>query len=373
MVTTSDRTRPSCEPFGAGPPGESRALAWLALLGLVGILWVALPVAVGVLLGVLMAFSAQPLFEALCRHIRRSWLASLVAVTLSTLLITIVIGGLGYVLVSRGVRLTERLVALIGSPHGTATLDALARPLGAVGISREMVLVRARSTVGSLAAGAAAAAEHVASATASALLALFLAVLTMQIVLPRWSSFAVRVQQTLPIRPEYTRELFVEFRKIGRAALISSVVTGVVQGALATIGYAIARVPEPIFFGVATTVASFVPAVGALLVWAPIGIVLLLSGHTAAGVFELGWGLAIVNCLCDYVLRPRLVGREAYPTLVTFVALFGGVEVFGLQGLVVGPVLMALGFAIVRIYAREAAARRVFSHTEGQVEPLPPP
>jgi predicted PurR-regulated permease PerM len=58
------------------------------------------------------------------------------------------------------------------------------------------------------------------------------------------------------------------------------------------------------------------------------------------------------------VLRPRLVGGEEFPTLVTFVALFGGVEVFGLEGLIIGPVIVALGVAILRIYAREATARR---------------
>ena len=56
------------------------------------------------------------------------------------------------------------------------------------------------------------------------------------------------------------------------------------------------------------------------------------------------------------MIRPRLVGDEAVPTLVTFIALFGGVEVFGLKGLVVGPVVMSLAVATLRLYARESAA-----------------
>jgi predicted PurR-regulated permease PerM len=73
----------------------------------------------------------------------------------------------------------------------------------------------------------------------------------------------------------------------------------------------------------------------------------------------------VVVGFSDYVLRPRLVGDEAMPALVTFVALFGGLETMGLAGLVVGPVLMSLAVVVLRLYAREAAARRATSSGRG--------
>jgi predicted PurR-regulated permease PerM len=60
----------------------------------------------------------------------------------------------------------------------------------------------------------------------------------------------------------------------------------------------------------------------------------------------------------DYVIRPRLVGDEAMPAVLTFIALFGGLEVMGLPGLIVGPVVMALAVAVLRLYAHEARSRR---------------
>jgi len=131
------------------------------------------------------------------------------------------------------------------------------------------------------------------------------------------------------------------------------------QGVLATIGYAIAGVPEPIFFGAATAVASLVPAVGTMLVWVPAGISLILVGHTGHGIFELAWGGLFVVAFSDYVIRPRLVGGESeVPLPVTFAALFGGVEVFGLKGLIIGPVLMSVAVAVLRLYATETRLRR---------------
>jgi predicted PurR-regulated permease PerM len=68
----------------------------------------------------------------------------------------------------------------------------------------------------------------------------------------------------------------------------------------------------------------------------------------------LGWGLLVVSVITDYVIRPRLVGSSGHvPTLLTFIALFGGVEVFGLLGLVIGPVIAAVALAVLRTYDRE--------------------
>jgi len=100
-------------------------------------------------------------------------------------------------------------------------------------------------------------------------------------------------------------------------------------------------------------------------VWIPAGIVLILVGHPVAGILELVWGGLVVSLGTEYVLRPRLVGSGGHlPALVTFTALLGGVQVFGLKGLIIGPVLMALAVAVLRLYSNEARKRR--AQTVGQ-------
>jgi predicted PurR-regulated permease PerM len=63
----------------------------------------------------------------------------------------------------------------------------------------------------------------------------------------------------------------------------------------------------------------------------------------------------------DYVIRPRLVAESGTPTLLTFVALFGGLEVMGLPGVIVGPIVMALAISVLRLYAHEAETTRAAS------------
>src|SRR5262249_62034467 len=82
--------------------------------------------------------------------------------------------------------------------------------------------------------------------------------------------------------------------------------------------------PLPLSFGPAPALASRVPAVGTLLVWVPAGIYLFATGQVARAVVALAWGAVVVVGFSDYVIRPRLVGDEAMPAVLTFIALFGG-------------------------------------------------
>jgi predicted PurR-regulated permease PerM len=228
-----------------------------------------------------------------------------------------------------------------------------------LGFSPEDILDKLREGAADVASSAAGIAEILAATTASATLGLFFATLTMYFILRDWTRLSERAQILLPLRPDYTRALFDEFRRVGRSTFLGTLVTGVAQGVLATIGYALASVPEAFFFGAITAVASLIPAVGTMLVWVPAGIVLIVTDHAVRGTFLLAWGLCVVVGVSDYVIRPRLVGSEsATPALVTFAALFGGVEAFGLKGLILGPVLMSLAIAVLRLYGHEAELRR---------------
>jgi predicted PurR-regulated permease PerM len=341
---------------------EHRALGWSALAAAAVIVWIVLPVGVGIFLGTLMGFAMQPLYERFKARLRPAP-AALFTVLIVTVAIAATVGGLAYLFVTKGVMLTRELLAALG-PTGSANglVDDLTKRAASLGFSSQLLAAKVREGAAGAAERAAGIAELLASATASALLGLFFAMLTMYFAFRHWPGISTRAQAVIPLRPDYTRSLLDEFRRIGRATLLGTVVTGLAQGFLATIGYAIAGVPEPVFFGAMTALASLIPAVGTLLVWVPVGTVLIVTGHAARGVLELAWSAFAVVGLSDYVIRPRLVGGEGgSPALVTFAALFGGVEVWGLKGLIMGPVLMLLAVAVLRIYAREEESRRLLS------------
>jgi len=157
----------------------------------------------------------------------------------------------------------------------------------------------------------------------------------------------------MPINPRHTRRLMREIRRLGQAVLIGNFGTAAVQGIVAWIGYAIARVPQAMLLAALTAVASLVPAVGTMLVWVPVGIILLATGHGVAGAFLLIWGTVGITGFCDYVVRPRLVGGgETMSSWITLVALFGGIKAFGFVGIVLGPLLVGIALEALCIYER---------------------
>jgi predicted PurR-regulated permease PerM len=303
---------------------QRRALRWCALLALAAIMWLVRPVGMGVFLGLLMAFAFQPAYERVLRRLPRAP-AALATVLASTVMVAATIGGLAWLLVRDGIALGREAVASLASGGRLRdTLASVSRVTNRVGISSEELAAPVRQLAEDAVARAAGVAEAVASTAASSLLAFFFAILTMYAILTHWQDLSTAAPQMLPLRPDYTRKVFEVFRAVGRSTLLGTVMSGFTQGVLATLGYWIAGVPHPLFFGAATALASLVPAVGTMLVWVPAGVVLLLIGHVWQGVFLLIWGVAIVTSLNDYVIRPRLVGRQAgLPALATFVACSG--------------------------------------------------
>jgi len=351
---------------------EHGALKWAALAAAGAIAWLVMPIGVGIMLGMLLAFVMQPFYGKLKPRIGKAW-SALVVVVGSTLALAAGVYALAWLFVTKGVVLARDLIAIVGpGGMGDRILEWIGGKTARFGMTPEELTKRARTLAEDAATRTASEAETVIGALAASVLGAFFAMLTMHFMLRNWDTVSVRAQETFPLRPDYTRALFGEFRRVGRTTLMGTIVTGLAQGLLATIGYWIAGVPEPIFFGAATAVASLVPAVGTMLVWVPAGIVLIALGHPGRGIFELIWGGLLVVALSDYYIRPRLVkGEGEMPSLITFSALFGGVEVFGLKGLVLGPVLMSLAVAVLRLYATETRLRRHITRSSMADKPVP--
>lgn len=353
---------------------EHRALGWAAIGAVAIILWLVRPIGVGILLGAFLAFMMQPLFMRLRVTIGMGW-SALVTVLGSTFAVAAGAGCLAWLLIARGTVLANQVIGSF-RPGGVAdhALGELGRFTERFGVSEAVLITRARGLASAVAERAAEIAQTLAATFGSTLLGLLFAMLSMHYILRNWESVSHRAEETFPLRPDYTAALFDEFRKVGRTTLLGAVGTAIAQGLTATVGYAIGGVSEPAFFGALTAIASFVPGVGVLLVLVPLTVELVLLDQPGHAIVMLTWGLVLVVGVCDYVVRPRLVrGETKVPALVTFAALFGGVEVLGLKGLIVGPVLMALAISVLRLYASETRKRRQIAETVATDDPTEPP
>ncbi len=340
---------------------ERRALGVFAVAAVVVIAWVVHPVGIGIFLGMLTAFALQPLYDRLARRTGRPAVAAAACVAIAALGLVATLGGLSYLFVARGSVIAHALLDAFGQGGaGAALARNLMAHLAPFGVSPDEIVAKLSSAATEIASSAAVIAATIAATTFSTMLALFFALMTVHFMLRHWSEWAKYAEKVLPLHPKHTRALLREFKEVGRTTLVGTVMTGLAQGALAAMGYLITGVPEAAFFGAATAVASLVPGVGTMLVWVPAGLFLLGTGHPFAGVVELSWGALVVVGACDYIVRPWLVGGHGQtPALLMFAALFGGIEAFGLIGLILGPLLMALAIAVIRIYEAESRTEDV--------------
>jgi predicted PurR-regulated permease PerM len=163
------------------------------------------------------------------------------------------------------------------------------------------------------------------------------------------------VVRALPLGDEQEWLLIRKFGSVSRATIGGALVVAAVQGAMGGITFWILGISAPVFWGVVMTILSFLPAVGASLVWGPAAIVLALTGSPVRAIILVVIGAALIG-IVDNILRPILVGRYTQlPDFLILVSTLGGLAVFGLSGVVIGPVLAAFFLAVWEMFAQEHA------------------
>lgn len=159
-----------------------------------------------------------------------------------------------------------------------------------------------------------------------------------------------------------------------RAVVYGLVIAALGQGILAGVGYSVAGVKAPVLFGAITALLALVP-MGATLVWMPIAIALILGNQFWAGTGLLLWGVLVVSTV-DNVIRPIVIsGASRVPFLVVLFGVLGGLNAFGIIGLFLGPVILAVLLAVWQAWLEQQSEQdALLNHnvvTEKQNTTLP--
>ena len=188
---------------------------------------------------------------------------------------------------------------------------------------------------------------HVALNAAGAVLRFFLMLFVLFFILRDGPSWFARVAALLPLAETKRDALFTRLGKVLRAVVYGCGLTAMAQGALLTIGFAIAGLSGPIVFGVLAAVLALLPFGGAALVWVPGVLYLFATGKIGLAIFLLAWG-GVVS-FADNFIRPAIIQRYTpVPTLLVFLGVIGGVSAFGPIGFVIGPVILVLATELLR-------------------------
>jgi len=153
-----------------------------------------------------------------------------------------------------------------------------------------------------------------------------------------------------PLPDDQDEKLFQKFKDMAGAILIGNGLGGLIQGILGGIVFAIFGIKSPFLWGVIMGLMAFLPIVGIGIIFIPAAIYLFLVGRIAAGIFFIIF-YVILSGSIEYIFKPRLVGqRVQMHTLLVFLSIIGGLKLFGILGIIYGPLIVTAFLTLTDIY-----------------------
>ncbi|NWG01940.1 MAG: AI-2E family transporter [Syntrophaceae bacterium] len=164
------------------------------------------------------------------------------------------------------------------------------------------------------------------------------------------SRFFKGLKEIIPL-PLKERDLLIQrFKDMIYATIYGGILIAMIQGFLGGLTFWALGLPSPIFWGTAMALLSFIPIGGTALVWVPAVILLWIGGAFIKGILLLGVGVLVIS-MVDNLLRPLFIStRTNIHPLLLFFSVLGGIQAFGLIGLVTGPLIATLFLTLIEIY-----------------------
>ncbi len=337
------------------------SLRWLALLALLAcalyVCWQILQPFLSVLLwAVVLAVVFAPAHARIEQRVATPGLAA----AISTLLVIVTILGPVTFITIAVVNEARGVAATLGAHDGpwfdlqSPLVGPLLRWLsGYMDVSQlqspEFLREKLQAWSGSLAVGT----LGLVGGVLAAVVQVFLVVFTLYYLFRDGRTIVGAAYEIVPLEQVQMNDVFARTRDVIAASVYGVVMISAIQGALGFFIFWALGLPSALLWGVVMFFLSMIPMAGAFLVWAPAALYLAAAGFYVKALVLVVWGILVVGSI-DNVLSPRLIGkRTRMHELLIFFAVLGGIQLFGVLGVVLGPVVIAVTLALFAI-VREA-------------------
>jgi predicted PurR-regulated permease PerM len=151
----------------------------------------------------------------------------------------------------------------------------------------------------------------------------------------------------LPLNKSQSERIFARTQEVVSASVYGVVTIAMIQGLLGGLAFWLLGLPSPVLWAVLMTFVCMIPVAGSFMVWVPLAIYLILSGHWTKAIILLAWGAFVVSTIDNFV-RPKLIKNQTkLHELFVFFSVLGGMSVFGILGIVLGPVVLAITLGLL--------------------------
>jgi len=162
--------------------------------------------------------------------------------------------------------------------------------------------------------------------------------------------FLTKVKDYMPFNEDQKNRLATQVKDMIASTVYGGVIVAIIQGCLGGVAFYVIGINSPVLWGIAMSVMSFVPLLGTLSIWGPASIYLLSQGDYMHGMGLILFGIFVIS-MVDNILKPLIIGsRTKMPTIVIFFSVLGGIKAFGIIGLIMGPLIMAVFVSVFEIF-----------------------
>lgn len=332
------------------------ALVAVTILTLVLLYLLLAPFAPALIWGVSLAIVAYPFHRRIERRFKkRPNLTAAITVLLVTTLIVVPV----MLVTHQVIQEAGSAVKMVSSPETRQqwkqTLEQNPRLAPIVRWVQERVNIPQQ--VGNAAGAATSVVPQVFSVSVNGATQLIIALFALYFLLRDRQYFLGSLRSLVPLSTRETDEVFKRIEQTIDASVRGRVLIALFQGALGGLMWWWLGLPGPLLWAAAMALLALIPMLGAFVVWLPAAALLVLMGHPVKALILTAWGVLVVGTI-DNLLYPILVGKNLhFHTLVIFFAVLGGVAAFGVSGLVIGPVIVALADALFDIWDRRTRRR----------------
>lgn len=178
----------------------------------------------------------------------------------------------------------------------------------------------------------------------------FFVVFTMYYLFRDGERIVDKLPAALPLRREQAEAIIARTQQVVSASVYGVVTIAALQGFLGGIAFWLLGIPSPVLWAVLMAFVCMIPVAGSFLVWLPLAIYLIINGHWTKAIVLIIWGAAVVSSI-DNLLRPKLMKNQTrLHELFVFFSVLGGITVFGVLGIVLGPVVLAITLGLLQTF-----------------------
>jgi predicted PurR-regulated permease PerM len=297
-----------------------------------------------------------PLYVLALKYLKFKSLAALFTVLVLIVLLLGPISYFGYMLVNELVDLAQHLEAghvnvkyILAHPKVEWIISKLKSIPALEEINVERMITQAAGNIRTaILAKITGAAKNLFEMGAGFILMLF----TSFFLLKDGPDFSSKIKDYLPFSERHKNKLEKQVKDMVISTIYGGILVAMIQGVIGGVAFWALGIPGFVLWGSAIFIFSFVPLLGTAAIWAPASIYLFLSGQTVKGVVLFLIGVLIIS-MVDNLLKPIIIsGRTRMHTLFIFFSVLGGINVFGILGLVMGPLTVALFVSVLDIFGR---------------------